>query len=191
MKNLTYMMFALLLAVFVIAGCKKAQNPVAVNEKSVVRKATDTIPTTPPIPKDTTKLVPLTGDKITLLAGFHKSRLGDTSYVYFVAQTTNLYCASGKVNFSSNLDANNNFSIDLIDARVPQTCIGPVGTISSGIIAFWQNNQNPYLANGSYPLKVTLNGTAYTGSINVSPTTITFNWNYTSGVLITPTTITR
>ncbi|SDP71755.1 hypothetical protein SAMN05428975_2295 [Mucilaginibacter sp. OK268] len=191
MKNLTYVVLALLLAVAVIASCKKSENPIASNEKSNARKVTDTIPTPPTPPKDTTKLVPLTGDKITLHAGLYKSSHSDTSYVYFVAQTANLYCANSEINFNNSLDVNNNFSIDLLNAQVPITCKGATGTISSSTIVFWQNNQNPYLVSGSYPIKVTLNGNIYTGSINISPTTITFNWNYTSGVLITPTQIAR
>jgi hypothetical protein len=192
MKNLTYVVLALLLAIVVIAGCKKSENLVALNEKSTAAlKVTDTVATPPATPKDSTKLVPLTGDKIALLSGLYKSRLGDTTYVYFVAQTTNQYCASGNINFSNGLDANNNFSVDLINAQVPIACNVPNGTITSGIIRFWQNNQNPYMVNGSYPLKVTLNGNTYTGSINISPTAVTFNWNYTSGVIITPTQIMR
>ncbi|MDN5285559.1 MAG: hypothetical protein JWR38_1833 [Mucilaginibacter sp.] len=194
MKNLTYVVLALLVAVAVIAGCKKNENPVASNGKSAALKLTDTVPTHPTPPKDSTKLVPLTGDNIILHAHLYKSTLSDSSYVYFVAQTTNSYCTGSKLNFSSSLRANNVFGIDLINAQVPITCNGPGGTISSNHIVFWQNNQSPYSANlvtGNYPIKATLNGNTYTGSINVSATTITFNWNYTTGVLITPAQITR
>jgi hypothetical protein len=191
MKNLTYVVLALILAITVIASCKKSENPTALNEKSNARKVTDTVPTHPTPPKDTTKTAPLTGDKITLQAGLFKSSHSDTGYVYFVAHTSNLYCASGKVNFTNSLSANNNFSINLINAQVPITCIGSTAQLSSGVIAFWQNSQNPYLVNGSYPISVTLNGSTYTGSMSVSPTTITFNWTYTTGVVITPTQLAR
>jgi hypothetical protein len=47
------------------------------------------------------------------------------------------------------------------------------------------------MVNGSYPLTVTLNDTTYTGSIAISTASVTFNWNYTKGVLITPKQIAR
>jgi hypothetical protein len=194
MKNLTYSLLAMLLAVAVIAGCKKSENPGAANEKSAARKLTDTVPTHPNPPKDSTKSVLLTGDNITLHAHLYKSTRSDSSYVYFVAQTTNSYCTGSKLNITSNLDASNNFNINLLNAQVPLICNGPTTTISSSPIVFWQNNQSPYSANlvtGNYPIKATLNGNTYTGSINVSATTITFNWNYTTGVSITPAQITR
>jgi hypothetical protein len=254
MKNLTYMMFALLLVAFAIAGCKKAENPIAVNGTLVASKltvkvnepdslvlvgasadsirwsvvpsgfnilatnhnkarvtftktgnytvtasrtgkapASVTIKVTDSVsnPTDTSHVIPLKGDQITLLSGLYKSKLGDTSYIYFVAQSTKFYCPSSTINFTNSLDANNNFSLNLINVQQSGTCAGPMGTISSRLIAFKQNPQHPYLVNGSYPLKVTLNDTTYTGSIAVSSAAVTFNWNHTKGVLITPKQIAR
>lgn len=44
-------------------------------------------------------------------------------------------------------------------------------------------------APGDYPLSVTLNGAIYTGTITVTATGYSFQWSYTSGVTITPSTI--
>jgi hypothetical protein len=255
MKNLTYTMFALLLSVFVIGGCNKVGNPVAVNGQLVASKTnvkiheldslvlvganvTDSIswsvvpagfntliknhnkalvsfskagsytvtasrtgkaPASAVInvadsvynPSDSSHVIPLKGDKITLLSGLYKSKLGDTSYIYFVAQSTKFYCPSSIINFTNSLDASNNFSLNLINVKQSGTCAGPMTTIASQVIAFKQSKQNPYMVNGSYPLKVTLNDTTYTGNIVVSAASVNFNWNYTKGVLITPKQIAR
>jgi hypothetical protein len=45
------------------------------------------------------------------------------------------------------------------------------------------------LTDGTYTLVFKLNGTTYQGSMTVSNASVTFNWNYTSGVTISPLTI--
>jgi hypothetical protein len=42
---------------------------------------------------------------------------------------------------------------------------------------------------GTFPFSVVLSGTVYTGSVVVTPSSCTFNWNYSSGVIISPLTI--
>jgi hypothetical protein len=141
-----------------------------------------------------TTSIPLTGDQIILLSNYYKSQNGDTSYVYFTAETTKTYpCANSILEYTQNLDASNNFSINFIDALQPDAanCQSGSGALASGIIAFRQNPSNPYMVVGTYPLTVTLNGTTYTGSIAVSATDINFNWNYTTGVTIVPKHFTR
>jgi hypothetical protein len=164
---------------------------------STIVKVTDTASATPPIIKDTIPTppptftsIPFTGDQITLIPNLYKS--ADTSYIYFVAQTTKTYsCANSKI-YSSYSDANNKFSLDFISVVQPNgtgCLIGP-STLSQGIY-YYQNYQNPYMVNGTYPLTVTLNGVTYTGNIIVSATAVTFDWNYTSGVVFSTKQISR
>ena len=51
--------------------------------------------------------------------------------------------------------------------------------------------QNGPLADGVYPISVTMNNTRYQGSYTVTANAYTFNWNYTSGVTISPTQVSR
>ena len=51
--------------------------------------------------------------------------------------------------------------------------------------------QNGPLADGVYPISVTMNNTRYQGSYTVTGNTYTFNWSYTSGVTISPTQVSR
>ena len=52
-------------------------------------------------------------------------------------------------------------------------------------------NSQSLPADGTYPLTIQVGTTVYTGSITVTDTTYVFNWTYTSGVTISPTTVAR
>jgi hypothetical protein len=139
-------------------------------------------------PSDTIKLVPLTGDKITLSPGFSQNAARDSVSISFNAKTTNLYCSNGILQYQAIVDYNKNFSIDFINVREPKVCRGTTDIpMAASPVAMRHVN----LANGSYSLKVTLNGVIYSGTIVVSATNITFNWNYTSGVVISPKILTH
>jgi hypothetical protein len=130
----------------------------------------------------------LTGDQITLVPHFYNNPAADSSYLSFVAQTKNSYCGTSKLLVADSL-VNNSYGIRFLYVEQPSPCI--IG--QSPIAAVINFTQNPAVAipNGTFPLSVTLNGTTYTGSIVATSSTITFNWNYTSGVLIAPMQISR
>jgi len=145
-------------------------------------------PTPPPVGGQASH-ISLAGDQITLLAHYNKSTKSDSAYVYFNAQTANNYtCGNSYLNYTHSLDASNHFSINFIDMYqpAPKDCTTGGTTITSPVIPFVQSVQNTYLANGTFPLTVSLNGVTYTGSVSITATDVTFNWPYTSGVTITP-----
>lgn len=45
--------------------------------------------------------------------------------------------------------------------------------------------------NGTYPVSIDLGNTTYSGTMNVSATTISFNWNYTAGIVIAPSQVNK
>jgi hypothetical protein len=188
MKNLTYSIVTFLLAFFIVTGCTKKND--AINNTKIaasnnaLKNSGDTIVKTPP---DTAQMVALTGDKITLAPGYYQNAAGDSVGISFNAVTTNRYCSNGLLKFHNTVDANNNFFIDFLNVQEPLVCHGTGDIPMVAAIRF----QRSYLANGSHPLKVTLNGTTYTGNIVVSASTITFDWNYTSGIIISPKTLSR
>ncbi len=156
----------------------------AIPASIVIKVGTDSIPN----PADSTTLVPLTGDQVTLMAGYYKSAGSDTAGITFMAHTANNYCSNGIFKFTAGVDAANNYSLNLIGIQEPKICRGTSDHFitSAGVIL-----TKGSLANGTYPLNVTLNSITYTGHIVVTTSTITFDWNYTSGVLITPKVLTR
>lgn len=140
-----------------------------------------------PTPPANTTLT-LTGDRINLVPAYHKSALADTTYIYFTATTTKTYCGSSKLNLTNSIDASGNYLLNFTNVLQYAGCSGTPSTIHNW--AYFK--QTPIqLANGTYPLNVTLDGTTYTGSISVTTTNVTFNWTYTSGVVIAPKVLTR
>ena len=130
----------------------------------------------------------LTGDQITLVPHFYNNPAADSSYLSFVAQTKNSYCGTSKLVVADSL-INNKYGINFLYVSQPNPCIIGQSPIAA-VISF---TQNPAVSvpNGTFPLSVTLNGTTYTGTIVATSSTISFNWNYTSGVLISPKQINR
>ncbi|WP_448698063.1 hypothetical protein ACFGVR_14675 [Mucilaginibacter sp. AW1-3] len=149
---------------------------------------------TPPPANGAAVHISIAGDQITLHSHYSPSSKSDSAYVYFTAQTTNTYqCSNSLLNYTHSLDASGHFGINFIDMYKPATINCQTGntTITSPAIPFLQTIQNTYLASGTYPLTVGLNGVTYTGSVTITATDINFNWVYTSGVTIAPLHITR
>jgi len=208
-----------ILSLFVLPGCNKsgvlpAANKTTASKSTSLDGKSDTV-TKPPVKKDTVakppvkkdtvakppvkkdtvakppvqySTVPLTGDQITLVPHFYKSPTADSSYLYFVAQTKNFYCGISLLHTSYSLTIGN-YSIGFLDVVQPSPCVIGDGPIAA-TISFTTNPAGP-MPVGTFPLSVTLNGTTYTGSITATATTISFNWTYTSGVLITPQQISK
>lgn len=132
-------------------------------------------------------IIPLAGDQITLTPAVYKSANADTTYIYFTAKTANYYCSTNRLNYSKSL-VNGTYSLNFVNVTQYTNCTGGTSNLQTGI-AFKQTA--PALSNGTYPLNVVLNGTTYTGSIAVSATNVIFNWNYTTGVMITPKQVNR
>jgi hypothetical protein len=129
---------------------------------------------------------PLTGDQLTLIP--HYVAGGDSTYLSFLVETKNSYCTSSKLQATDSLK-NNTYGINFVRVIQPNPCATGDGPLAAYIN--FTANQPAALTNGTYPLSITLNGIIYTGSIVVSTNTISFSWNYTSGVLISPTQISR
>ncbi|SDD32283.1 hypothetical protein SAMN05216464_101407 [Mucilaginibacter pineti] len=136
---------------------------------------------TPVIPIDSVKITQLTGDQITLHPSIYQKT--DSVGVQFNAITTNLYCSRGTLQYNATVSPSKSFVFDFLNVRGPIICTGTsdIPMVISPL-PLWKI----YMGNGTYPLKATLNGTTYTGSIIVSATTVTFDWNYTSGIVIAP-----
>ncbi|HVV55017.1 MAG TPA: hypothetical protein VHC47_06825 [Mucilaginibacter sp.] len=149
--------------------------------------ATVTVSDSVYVPQYTT--YPFTGDQILLTPYLHEDKQADTAYIYFTATTVNSYCNSSRLDISSYVDVNNNFTMGFLDIVEPDVCTTGEGPVSVNV----NYTQNPAraLENGTYPLSVTLNGMTYTGNIVVTSASISFDWNYTSGVTISPKQISR
>jgi len=165
---------------------KKAGNyQVQVKDNGVITSASFTVSDSVYHPKVQYNYVPITGN-ITLVPHFHSSP--DSSYMVFVAQISSGYCGGSSLRYTDSLK-NNTYGINFMNVAQPSTCAGGNGPLYA-VINFTQT-QPSLLTVGTYPFSVTLNSVTYTGSMVVSTTNITFNWNYNSGVLISPQQISR
>jgi hypothetical protein len=133
--------------------------------------------------------VSLKGDKITLTPVYFKNKTGDTTYLYFLVKTAGYYCNADRLNFAEYVDDVNNFTLTLYNLLQYGICNGATSQVSARV-NFKQNQLIP-LANGTFPLRIFFNQTLYTGSIVATSSTITFNWDYNTGVIIYPKHISR
>ena len=126
--------------------------------------------------------IPLTGGVDTIKPYYYRSQTSDSTDVYFIVTTGNSYCYSSKLNIADSV-SNNKYALSFLSVTEPAPCTFGSNP-ASAVIHF--KYAPVTLTNGTYPLTITLNGTTYTGSFAVTPTGISFNWSYTSGVIISP-----
>ncbi len=122
----------------------------------------------------------LTGDQIILTP--HAIDSGGVFNLYFTATTVNSYAANnGAIIATQTLNQGvyaTSFTNVLIPANYTGTSVaGPVAsnfTILTSLVA------------GTYPVSFQLNGTTYTGVAVLTTKGVTYTWNYTSGVTMSP-----
>jgi hypothetical protein len=140
-------------------------------------------------------MAPIAGD-IKITPHFHQGASADSTYVFFTAQTANVSpCGNSYLEFGSFLTSDKNFIVSFNGIESPDAahCTGG-GIPLIATVTFNGYHQNYVADTASYPLKIVLNNDAaqtYTGSINFSPTTVSFKWNYNSGVIFTTKQISR
>lgn len=109
----------------------------------------------------------------------------DTGLV-FVAHTTNLYYHSPLLNSNGNIQVSESGFEVIISSALIFPCSGPpLPAPAVGLVALTG------LTNRTYTLSFKLNSTTYSGTMSVTDSNISFNWNYTSGITISPLTIQR
>lgn len=140
-------------------------------------------------------LAPITGD-IKLTPHFHPGISSDSTYLFFTVQTADVSaCGNSYLEFGSFLTSDKNFIVSFNGIERPDAshCTGG-GIPLTATITFNGYHQNYLADTANYPLKIVLNNDAaqtYTGSIHFSPAAISFDWNYTSGVVFTTKQISR
>ena len=169
---------------------KKAGSYQVTAKKNASNSATASITVSDSVyyPAGQYNITPFTGDEITLVPHYYKNAAADSTYLYFIAQTKNHYCEESTMEVADSL-INGKYGINFINVKQPKTCV--IGEGQLGWAVKFPSSPNHMLSTGTFPLAVTLNGVNYTGSIVVTSSAITYNWNYASGVLILPKQINR
>ena len=104
------------------------------------------------------------GSNVVLLAESDKTFPCFPSFIYSLTQATN------------------GISLNLVDIVAGSSSGNCDGSHNQAVSYLFLNE----LANGTYPFSVVANGVTYTGSLTVTDTGVSFTWNYTSGVIISP-----
>ncbi len=135
--------------------------------------------TTSPGGDTATVIMPFSnGDQITITAS--KLDSGTSSSLVFVAETKNSYtCVNNSLSFTFSSDAASYYNVDFTGVSRPADCTSGTSQASS-TVSFEQTD-------GTRALNITFNGKTYSGTITKASDKFTINWNYTSGVTISPT----
>ncbi len=108
--------------------------------------------------------------------------------MYFAAQTSKIYACGNSIPMLTKSSNGNNLSINFLGIKRPDplTCLVTNTPLPAENAYFFSAGTALSFTPGTYPLTVTLNNVTYTGSIVITATDMTFNWNYTAGVIIAP-----
>lgn len=148
---------------------------------------------------DSSKVVPLTGDQITL----KPVSANDSGLVLFAVTTKRYQCRNNMLLANTSVSSGGTDSTggwdsthvghDTLSTQIAFTGVyvpGPSDCVNGMV----RSKTFIYLPNyplGTSPFSIVLNGKTYTGSITTTATYYQFNWSYTSGVVISPKKIAR
>jgi len=158
-----------------IVGANRASNTVNVTDsiyKSPVPDSTNTNYST----------VALTGDQLTLTPAVSDSG----NYVSISTLTKNAYSCLNNSLKSKVTSSANAHSISYTGVSIPNGTACKAGKIKAASFAYLYSP-----VNGKYNFSVQVNGVTYNGSYTKTGNSYTFTWPYTSGVIISPLTVTK
>lgn len=145
-----------------------ASSPITVNDSVY----------TPPV-VDQADTLSLAGDQL-LIQPYSAS---DSAGLVLMVQTKNVYnCAPIFIGYSYSL-ASGTLNADFKFISDPTYDCGGFQNHAVAGLFF------PTLSAGDYPVSIRFNETTYQGSVNMTGSTYTFTWPYSSGVIISPLTI--
>lgn len=123
--------------------------------------------------------LPLTGDQVRLTVSRIDS--GSVSGLLISAVTTRTYNCLNSYLGSTLTTAGNDYAIDFPGVDVPDGSNCTAGQAQASSFSYLYP-----VADGSHVLKMTLNGTTYTGSFIKKDRSYTISWPYSSGITVSP-----
>ncbi|MFC0518769.1 hypothetical protein ACFFGT_31440 [Mucilaginibacter angelicae] len=130
------------------------------------------------------------GEQISLTPRIIKSTKSDSSYIGFTATTKNSYCTNSHLDFGIYFNTNPQayfIQFNGIFFIIPGCGIGSHTVAATTDFSSYLTPLTP----GTYPLHIFFAGANYNGTIEVTPTQVIFHWDNASGIIISPTTLTR
>ena len=158
-----------------IVGANRASSTVNVTD-SVYNGSDAGSPTT------TYTTVALTGDQLTLTPAVSDSG----NYISISTLTKNAYSCLNNFLQTKVTSSANAYSINYTGVSIPNGAACTAGQIKAASFAYLYSP-----VNGKYNFSVQVNGITYNGSYTKAGNSYTFTWPYTSGVIISPLTVTK
>ena len=158
-----------------IVGTNRASSTVNVTD-SVYNNSAPGSPTT------TYTTVALTGDQLTLTPAVSDSG----KYISISTLTKNAYSCLNNSLQSTVTSSANAYSISYTGVKIPNGAACTTGQLKASSFAYLYSP-----VDGKYSFSVQVNGITYNGSYTKTGNSYTFTWPYTSGVIISPLTVTK
>ncbi|QEM13957.1 hypothetical protein [Mucilaginibacter rubeus] len=130
------------------------------------------------------------GEQINMTPRIVKSAKSDSSYVGFTATTKNSYCTNANLDFGIYFNTNPQayfIQFNGIFFFIPECGVGSHTVATTTDFSSYLTPLTP----GIYPLHIFFAGINYNGTIEVTSTQLIFHWDNSSGIIISPTTLTR
>lgn len=112
--------------------------------------------------------------------------MSDTGGVVLLAHTRDLYPHSPYINDTFTYSPEGSYGFAL--TGIIESPCATTGNVPAPATAFLPVGS---AQNGTYGISISVNGTTYSGTLNVSATAYNFTWPYTSGVVIAPLQLNR
>ncbi|SEO21424.1 hypothetical protein SAMN05192574_106109 [Mucilaginibacter gossypiicola] len=131
------------------------------------------------------------GEQISMTPRIIKSTKSDSSYIGFTATTKNSYCTNSHLEFGVWFGSNPQtyfIQFNGIFFITPGCGAGSQPVTGTADFSSYLTPLTP----GIYPLNILFHDIGYNGTVEVTPTQVIFHWdNASSGIIISPTTLTR
>ncbi len=128
------------------------------------------------------------GEQLTIAPQYVKATKTDSAHLAFTLTTKTAYCGNTHMDFSAYVDDYGTFFMGVDDVLHFYDC-----TSTYKPLTYYADIRYGYntIAVGHHAIVFSFNSAPIYGSFDVTATSITFNWDNTSGVIISPVTISR
>jgi hypothetical protein len=128
------------------------------------------------------------GEQLTIVPKYIKATATDSAHLAFTLTTKTSYCGNTHMDFSAFVDNSGTFYMGVDDVTHPYDC-----TTTFNPLSYYADIRYIYntIAIGHHAIVFSFNHAPIYGSFDVTATSITFNWDNTSGVIISPAVVSR
>jgi hypothetical protein len=130
----------------------------------------------------------IAGETVTVVPQYVKATATALAHLAFTITTKNSYCTNSKLDFGAYVANDGTFYLSVTQILHPYDC----GVTSLPVTGNYDVNYiYNTIANGTHTINFSLANKPLSGTFDVTDTQITFHWDNTNGVAISPAVLTR